>query len=61
VENEGNARVYDWTRAETEKSKVTEGTADYEGNDRRNEEHYAARERKKWKDRSTQALDNAQV
>jgi hypothetical protein len=37
VENEGNARVYDWTRAETEKSTMIEGTNDYEGNDQRNE------------------------
>ena len=61
MENEGDARVYDWTRAETEKSKVTEGMNDYEGNDRRNGSRYTERRKKKWRDRSTQAVDNAQI
>lgn len=29
-------RVYDWVRAETEQSKMTEGVDNYEGNDQRN-------------------------
>lgn len=60
VENEGNARLH-WMMAETEKLKMIEGKDDYEGNDRRNEIHYAERRRRKWRNRSTQAVDNAQV
>lgn len=47
VENEGNAHVFDWTRAETEKLKMTEGMDDYEGNDRQNERQRTGRRKQK--------------